>query len=211
MNRSDYFARLRAAGVSLPMLLIREVLFKLAGKRIRADHRVQIRGLKNIQTKGHLEIATEYVGFMSPREGTWVNVQGEMVVNDFFALGRGCRVDVAPGGKLILHGGRVTANTTFIATSHVEIGRGCTISWGVEFLDTDFHTLSYDGKTDRDPSIVIGERAWIGAHAKILKGVRIGNGCVIAANSVVTKSFDGDNLLIGGNPARVLRENVSWQ
>ena len=54
-------------------------------------------------------------------------------------------------------------------------------------------------------SIHIGNNCWIGGHATINPGVVLGNNVVVASGSVVTKSF-GDNVVIGGNPARVLRE-----
>ncbi|WP_440878778.1 sugar O-acetyltransferase [Vibrio natriegens] len=53
--------------------------------------------------------------------------------------------------------------------------------------------------------ILIGNDCWIGGHATINPGVTLGNNVVVASGSVVTKSF-GDNLVIGGNPARVIRE-----
>ena len=55
--------------------------------------------------------------------------------------------------------------------------------------------------------IVIGDNCWIGAKATILDGVHIGNGCVIAAGSVVTKSFP-DNVVIGGVPARIIKNRI---
>ncbi len=52
--------------------------------------------------------------------------------------------------------------------------------------------------------IDIGPNCWIGSKVTILDGVHIGEGCVIAAGSVVTKSFPA-HAVIGGVPARVLR------
>lgn len=52
--------------------------------------------------------------------------------------------------------------------------------------------------------VTIGNRCWIGGHAVINPGVTLGNNVVVASGSVVTKSF-GDNVVIGGNPARVIR------
>jgi acetyltransferase-like isoleucine patch superfamily enzyme len=47
--------------------------------------------------------------------------------------------------------------------------------------------------------------AWIGAHAIILKGVRVGCGAVVGAGSVVTRDVP-DWTIVAGNPARVVKE-----
>lgn len=56
----------------------------------------------------------------------------------------------------------------------------------------------------RSRPIAVGNGTWIGAAAVILGGVVIGSGCVVAAGSVVTESF-GDDVLLGGVPAKVIR------
>lgn len=53
--------------------------------------------------------------------------------------------------------------------------------------------------------VTIGRNCWIGGHATINPGVRLGDNVVVASGAVVTHSF-GDNVLIGGVPARVMRE-----
>lgn len=55
--------------------------------------------------------------------------------------------------------------------------------------------------------IVIGDNCWIGAKATILDGVHIGSGCVVAAGAVVTKDFP-DNVVIGGVPARIIKNRI---
>lgn len=52
--------------------------------------------------------------------------------------------------------------------------------------------------------ITVGDNCWIGAGAVFCAGSSIGNGCVVGANSVVTKKFP-DNCVIAGNPAKVIR------
>ncbi|HAU27266.1 MAG TPA: maltose O-acetyltransferase, partial [Alteromonas australica] len=52
--------------------------------------------------------------------------------------------------------------------------------------------------------ITIGDNCWIGGMAVINPGVTLGNNVVVASGAVVTKSF-GSNLVIGGNPARIIK------
>jgi len=53
--------------------------------------------------------------------------------------------------------------------------------------------------------IEIGNNIWVGAKVTFLDGVKVGNNCVIAAGSVVTKDFP-DNVIIGGIPAKIIKE-----
>jgi len=56
--------------------------------------------------------------------------------------------------------------------------------------------------------VVIKDDVWIGAGARILMGVTIGNGCIIGANCVVTKDV-ADYDIVAGVPAKVLRSRKS--
>lgn len=92
---------------------------------------------------------------------------------------------------------------------HVSIGNNVSIAYNVLIQDSDYHT-TYDEKGNEKPQtlpIVIEDDVWIGANAIILKGVTLGKGCVVAAGSVVTKSVPA-YALVGGNPARVIKQDI---
>jgi acetyltransferase-like isoleucine patch superfamily enzyme len=61
---------------------------------------------------------------------------------------------------------------------------------------------------------IIGDGSWIGANAVITAGVQIGRNVVVAGGSVVTKNVP-DYAVVGGNPARVLKQynldTQSWE
>ncbi len=55
---------------------------------------------------------------------------------------------------------------------------------------------------------IIGNDVWIGYNACIMPGVQIGDGAIIAANSVVTKNVDCYSI-VGGNPAKEIRKRFN--
>ena len=89
----------------------------------------------------------------------------------------------------------------------ITIGKSCAISWDVTIIDSDYYSIDGIEQTSR---IEIGNHVWIGMNAKILKGVKIGDGAVIAAGSVVTKDVPS-KAMVGGVPAKIIKENVNWQ
>ena len=88
----------------------------------------------------------------------------------------------------------------------IEIGNNCTISTEVSFLTHDasvgtiFQREEYSDLCGR---IKIGDNCFIGNKSIILYGVSLGDNTIVAAGSVVTKSF-GSGVVVGGNPARVI-------
>lgn len=94
----------------------------------------------------------------------------------------------------------------------VVIGDGALIAESVSIRDHD-HEFSDTTKFIRDQgfrtaSVVIGNDVWIGAKSTILRGVRIGDGAIIAANSVVTKDVP-EMAIVGGAPARLIKVRAS--
>lgn len=87
----------------------------------------------------------------------------------------------------------------------IEIGNHVQITSDVRFFTHGGNWVFREKYPDLDTfgKIKIGNNVYIGNCALILPGVTIGNNVIIAAGSIVTKSFD-NNVIIGGNPARVI-------
>jgi len=97
------------------------------------------------------------------------------------------------------------------------IGKYCSIASGVKFILGGNHDgsklMTYPIKNKLIDSsvesftkgpIIIEEDVWIGSEVIVLSGITIGKGSIIAAGSVVTKSFPAFSI-IGGNPAKILK------
>ena len=132
----------------------------------------------------------------------------QMIVQGAFTMYAGSYIRVISGGKLILHGGFINENVQITCGDVVEIGSGCTIGRDVVIRSYDGHTIEEPGYKIAEP-IVIGDHVWIGQGAQILKGVHIGKGAIIAAGAVVTKDVPA-HTVVGGVPAKIIKENVKW-
>lgn len=65
--------------------------------------------------------------------------------------------------------------------------------------------------TNLDKKIEIGDNSWIGSRCTFLKGSQIMSNTIVASNSIVTKKFNLENIIIGGNPSKILKQNIKWQ
>ena len=105
----------------------------------------------------------------------------------------------------------INRSASIDCTQEITIGDYCAISDNVQILDSDFHPITYNGKTfAMSKPVHIGNHVWIGRSAIILKGVTIGDGAIVGAGSIVTRDVP-PGCLVAGNPARVIKENVEWE
>lgn len=101
----------------------------------------------------------------------------------------------------------ITSTNKIVIGDNLLTGRWVTITDN-SHGETDFDTLQIPPLmrfvTSKGP-IVIGDNVWIGDKATILPGVSIGEGAVIAANSVVTKDVPA-HCVAAGNPAKIIKQ-----
>jgi acetyltransferase-like isoleucine patch superfamily enzyme len=132
-------------------------------------------------------------------------------------VGRGVRLAMGSklvcGGRLLI-GPRVVVgpNTVIMCATEMRIGARCMISWNCSIFDSIGHRMRLveTGASEVEAPITIGDDVWIGPYSIIMKGVTIGNNCIIGAGSVVRQNVP-PNSLVYGNPARRVATVERWE
>lgn len=88
---------------------------------------------------------------------------------------------------------------------NISFGKGCFVANNCGFITAN-HNLNDLQKHDKGKKIIIGNKCWIGMNSIVLPGVLLGDNTVVGAGSVVTKSFPQGNVVIAGNPAKIIKK-----
>lgn len=198
---------LRSLRVNLPFGLTKSLKFPILvynNSKVVNEGEMLINGRLSV---GVLKSALCYNSFtfIDVRKNAQLNIDGKVNV------GTGTKLIVNRDAKLSIGNNTYFAGENkLFATKKIDIGNDCAIAWNVTIMDTDFHEYAIDG-VPQNPTkpIKIGNNVWIGCNAIILKGVNVGDGAVVAAGSVVTKDVPPKSL-VAGNPARVIKQGMSW-
>lgn len=188
-------------------MMIRTVIFFLLYLKCRIIYRKQVyfRGFSVV-------CAMKGSNILFNNAGGKINIFSHPFSN-MFGLSQRCIIVAKNGGKIIINEGVGMSGCTIYSMESITIGRNTDIGSGCKIIDNDFHPLPYSERYPverldllKKRPVVIGEGCFLGANSIILKGTTLGKNVVVGAGSVVSGTFP-DNVIIAGNPARIIKDN----
>jgi len=137
------------------------------------------------------------------------SIKSAINISSGTTLGKNTRITGGGTGKIYIRKNVLIDDSTFVmAQKKIEIGDNTAIAafcfitdFNHGFNDKSLSVLKQGYETN---PVSIGKAVWIGTHCIILPGVKIGDGAVIGAGSVVTHDIPENSLAVG-NPARVIK------
>ena len=129
--------------------------------------------------------------------------------SNLVGVNRRCLLNTHKEGAVIKIGTRSGFSGVVIsAMERIEIGDNLLCGANVLITDFDFHFVDPSKRQipgSKSAPVIIEDNVWLGINTVVLKGVRIGENSVIAANSLVIKDIP-PNVIAGGNPCKVIKE-----
>lgn len=148
-------------------------------------------------------------GLLGRRSALQVRPGGAIEIGAGFVAGDDVKV-AATGSVRLGRNVFINSFSRIIAHELVEVGDNVVIASYVSILDHDHRSRFTDGVVTIEQGeftskpIRIGSNVWLGDKVTVVKGVTIGDGVIVGANSVVTRDIE-PGVVVGGIPAKVIR------
>ncbi len=178
----------------------------------------------NISISSQLESGMVRIGYNyekdTVRRGTVeLNIVGNLIFKGHAQIGKDNFIYVGKNGNCSL--GEmvgIASRSHLVVENSVTLGDWVRVSAECQIYDTDFHRMIDTETKERHPlvgSVIVGSKNFIGYRCSIKKGTHTPDFCTVAPMSLTNKDFTehGNNILIGGVPAKLLKENISrdWE
>ena len=202
------------------------------GKLFKRSYSKAIKGQRNIlQIDGSARLNNCKIDIVG--HSNQISIEAESLLNNvlIFIRGNHNRITVSKevkfnrGGELWIEdehcilfiGKNSTFEDTHIAVtepnSKVTIGNDCMFANDIDVRTGDSHSIldaRSNERINQAKNVTIADHVWVGAHTSILKGSILTKNTIVATRSVVTKPFEEEGVLIAGIPAKVIRQNITW-
>lgn len=194
----------------LPFFFYGRVKFTSIKGEIQIDGKIQ---------KGMIGFGQPYELNSAHKGIAEVFILGKLTFKGKFQFGKDCFVFVGENASCELGNmASMASSGKIICTEKIILGDYARFGSEAQIIDTNFHDLidtQTGEKLQKSAPIFIGNYNFGSNRVSIMKGTQTPNFCTIASNSLCTKDYKslGENILIGGIPAKLIRSNISrdWE
>lgn len=147
----------------------------------------------------------------------YIRKEGKLKIGNGFSANAGLVLDVFGKDSILIIEDNVMANYRLHVGSAKYIKIGSNTLFGSDCTVIDHNHGKYKGSSQSDPSlppvkrdldsspIIIGKNCWFGDRVFIMPGVKIGDGVIVGAGSIVTKDIPSNSIAVGV-PAKVVKK-----
>lgn len=153
----------------------------------------------------------QHTSFIIGNDNAKIHIDTGSELHGVFArLSYGVNQSFMVGKHTILYG----ADIIIDENGGLNIGSYCLFANNINIRASDGHSV-LDKTTGKilnhiTHPVNVGDKCWIGQGVRILKNAQIPTNTIVGGGSVVTKKFDEEYTVIAGNPAKVIKHDVTW-
>ena len=148
-----------------------------------------------------------------------VSISGTVKFKGYMQFGKDCLLSVSENAYCEFgHMSSLATDGKIICTNSIKLGDFARLGSESQIIDTNFHQMINTLTGEKYPishPVEIGNYNFIGTRVSIMSKTKTPNLCTVASNSVCNKDYTGlgENIMIGGIPAKLLKENISrdWE
>jgi acetyltransferase-like isoleucine patch superfamily enzyme len=148
-----------------------------------------------------------------------ISLKGTIVFKGNIQIGKDVCLLIDKGAYFEMgHFSCLGSSVLLICKNNIVLGSNVRVGFQVQFIDTSIHKLidlTTNKKLPLNGSIFLNDNNWVGNRTTIMKNTKTPVNCIMASNSLINKDYTpfGENILIGGLPAKLLKENISrdWE
>ncbi|RED48455.1 acyltransferase [Seonamhaeicola aphaedonensis] len=168
---------------------------------------------------GMFGFGQQFEVFTRSKKTSEINLSGILKIKGNVHIGKDCFLYIAK--EAYCEFGHMTClgyNVKILCTDKIILGKWARVAYESQISDSNFHdtynTLTKE-RYSKSGSIVIGNYNWVANRSTIMKSTVTPDYCIIASNSLLSKDYSklGNYILIGGVPAKLIKEHVSrdWE
>lgn len=195
--------------IKLPILISYKVKLKKIGKRGSIECSSKFMNVKLGFSNGSFELGEGQKSYFYQDKSSKIFFGEKITICNAFHIRVNKNATLKLGNDL-----KVNSNFILSCDKEINIGDNSLIGWNVTIIDGDGHSiynLNSNNKYNLPKKIELEKKVWIASNVIILKGSFVRENSIISSGAIVSNKQSNSNVILGGVPAKVIKENINWE